>query len=292
MHSYLRAIGFSKIDTRAKEWALIDSLIKTADETVSFKADEGARMVIYKKHIAPGCGVTLVGAQTDDEFRLDYYFPYMETELVTSCDACEVTRKGGQEDYLVSSEDSRFGVTTIFHLTNPEDFFAKKLKLDETYPVRRSCMTGLAAAARILLPVVKTEDQIQEQKLRNRKRTRLLQEARSGDEDAMEELTNQEMETISVVNQRIFQDDLYSVIDSFFMPYGVECDQYMLLGEILHVEKLVNALTKECFYRILVRANDIEVTVGVLAADLVGAPETGRRIKCQVWLQGTVDFLS
>ncbi len=292
MHSYLRAIGFSKIDTRAKEWSLTDSLIGSADETVSFKMDADTSLIIYKKHVAPGCGVTLVGGRSGEEFRLDYYFPYMETELVTSTDACEVTRKGGEDSYLVSSEDSRFGVTTIFHLTNLADFFKKRLKLDETYPVRKSCMTGLATSARVLLPVVKTEEQIQEQKLRNRKRARLLQEARSGDEDAMEELTNQEMETIGVVNQRIFQDDLYSVIDSFFMPYGVECDQYMLMGEILKVEELTNALTGERFYRISVRANDIEVTVGVLAADLVGAPKPGRRIKCQVWLQGTVEFLN
>lgn len=291
MHGYLRAIGFSKINTRAKEWALTDSLIKTADETVSFRLDEDTRMLIYKKHVAPGCGVTLVGAETAVGFRLEYYFPYMETELVTSRDACEVTRKNGQDAFLVSSEDSRFGVTTIFHLTNPQDFLEKGLRLDETYPVRKTCLTGLAAGARILLPVAKTADQVQEQSIRNRKRTRLLQEARAGDEDAMEELTNQEMETISVVNQRIFQEDLYSVIDSFFMPYGVECDQYMLMGEILSVEELTNILTRERFYRILVKANDIEVTVGVLAADLAGAPRTGRRIKCQVWLQGTVDFL-
>lgn len=292
MHGYLRAIGFSKINTRAKMWALTDSLIKTSDETVSFKADEDTRMVICRKHVAPGCGVTLVGAETSEEFRLNYCFPYMETELVTSCDACEVTRKNGQDAYLVSSEDSRFGVTTIFHLTNVADFFEKRLKLDETYPVKRSCMTGLATEARVLLPVKKTADQIQEQKNRNRKRMRLLQEARSGDEDAMEELTNQEMETISVVNQRIFSDDLYSVIDSFFMPYGVECDQYMLMGEIVDTEELFNALTGEKFYRIQVVANGIAVTVGVLAADLVGVPEPGRRIKCQIWLQGTVDFLA
>jgi hypothetical protein len=252
--------------------------------------DEDTQLMTYKKYVASGCGVMLVGAQAGEEFRLDYYFPYMKTLHVTSRDACEVTRKGGQDEYLVSSEDSRFGVTTIFHLTNPEDFFKKRLRLDETYPVKKSCMTGLCTQARVLLPVEKTMEQEQEQKNRNRKRARLLQEARSGDEDAMEELTNQEMETIGVVNQRIFQDDLYSVIDSFFMPYGVECDQYMIMGEILYVEQLTNGMTGEAFYRILVRANDIELTVGVLAADVVGAPAVGRRIKCQIWLQGTVEF--
>ncbi len=292
MHNYLRSIGFSNINTRARQWALTDNFIEHADETASFRLDEDTVLIIYRKYVAPGCGVMLVGTQIKGRFRLDYYFPFMQSELVTSTDVCMVSKKNGADAYLVSTEDSRFGMITIFHLINMTDFIKSRLELDETYPAKKICMTGLALTARVLLPVIKTEEQIQAQRLRNKKRIRLLQEARYGDEDAMEELATQEMETVSVVNQQIFQDDLYSVIDSFFMPYGVECDLYMLMGEILAVEELVNAFTGEKFYRIQVRANYIDVTVGVLAADLAGEPKAGRRIKCEVWLQGTVEFFT
>ncbi len=291
MHKYLRAIGFSKIKSYADEWALTDSLISNPSKTVAFKIGEGENLIIRKKYVASGCGVTLIGIERGDEFRLDNYFPFMDTDVVTSKDACEVTKKSFGESLLVSSEDERFGVTTIFHLTNPEQFYIKSLHLDETYPVKAVCLTGLAENARILLPVEKSEQDIEEQKLRSKKRVQLLQEARAGSDEAMEELADEEMDMIGVVGQRIQTEDIYSVIDSFFMPYGVECDQYMLMGEIRLVEKLTNSMTGEEFYKLAVKANDIALTIGVAAADLVGVPETGRRIKCQVWLLGTVEFL-
>jgi hypothetical protein len=246
--------------------------------------------MIYKTYVAPGCGVTLMGTRVGEEFRLEHYFPFIKSDDVTSRDACEVSRKGGQDAYLVSSEDARFGITTIFHLANPEEFFKKKLQLDKTYPVKGCCMTGLCVQARVLLPLEKTMEQEHAQKEDSRYRTRLVQEARAGSEDAMEELTNLEMETMNLVNQHIYQKDLYSVIDSFFMPYGVECDQYMMMGDILSIQELTNSCTGERFYKMQVRANDIEMNLGVLAADLVGQPAVGRRIKCQIWLQGTVEF--
>lgn len=291
MHRYLRAIGFSKIKTYADEWALTDGLMGEPSETVAFKIGDDTNLHMIKTQVAPGCGVTLVGIECGKRFRLDHYFPFMESDLVTSRDACEVTRKSYGEPLLVSSEDSRFGVTTIFHLTNPVDFYSKGLRFDETYQVGSVCLTALADSARILLPVEKTDEDIHEQKKRSRKRVQLLQEAREGSDAAMEELADEEMDMLGIVGQRIQTEDIYSVIDSFFMPYGVECDQYMLMGEITAVEKLTNSISGEDFYRLKVKANDIDLTVGVAAADLVGVPEIGRRIRCEVWLSGTVEFL-
>ena len=290
MHQYLPSIGFSKVNSRALEWNLLDSLIGSADETVSFKLEGGVELLVHKKYVADDCGISLVGLKKGEEFRLERYFPFIRSDVCTSRLACTFSRMSSEDTVIASMDDSRFGVTTIFHLINQEDFYVKRLPVEEAVSVKGSYLTGLAIKGSILLPVEKTQEQEQAASLRNKKRARLLDEARMGREDAMEELNDQEMETISVVNQRIFQDDIYSVVDSFFMPYGVECEQYMLMGEIQTVKRLKNSFTGEDFYKLTVKANDISVAVGINAQELVGYPEPGRRIKCEVWLQGYVDF--
>ena len=43
------------------------------------------------------------------------------------------------------------------------------------------------------------------------------------------------------------KEDLYSIIDSCFMPCGVECDQYSIIGEIKEVEKSEIFIQKKRF---------------------------------------------
>ena len=43
----------------------------------------------------------------------------------------------------------------------------------------------------------------------------------------------EDMDTYSMISQRIVTDDIFTIVDSYFMPYGIECDQYSVMGEIL-----------------------------------------------------------
>ena len=63
-------------------------------------------------------------------------------------------------------------------------------------------------------------------------RNQLLAQARMGDEDAIESLTLEDMDTYTTISRRIHKEDVFSLVDTYFMPYGVECDQYSILGEI------------------------------------------------------------
>jgi len=80
--------------------------------------------------------------------------------------------------------------------------------------------------------------------------------------------------------------DVYSVVNTFFMPCGMECDQYYLMGKILSKQIYQNGITKEIFYRLIVEANGISMCVAINEHDLEGVPEVGYRIKCHVWLTG------
>ena len=41
---------------------------------------------------------------------------------------------------------------------------------------------------------------------------------------------------------RILKEDVMSLVDNYFMPYGFESDQYHILGEILEIEEVKNVL--------------------------------------------------
>ena len=72
------------------------------------------------------------------------------------------------------------------------------------------------------------------------------------------------------------------------MPYGIESDQYSILGEILEVEEVENSLTEEKIYYLKVDCNDLVFCVTINERDLLGEPVAGRRFKGNIWMQGMV----
>ena len=140
----------------------------------------------------------------------------------------------------------------------------------------------------VLLPIKKSQKQIQKAKVAAKNRNSLIEAAKNGDEDAMESLTIEDIDLYSQISRRAMKEDLYSIIDSCFMPCGVECDQYSVIGEIEEVEKIRNIYTKEEIYRMKIESHDLEFVVCINSKDLLGEPQPGRRFKGQIWMQGTL----
>ena len=74
------------------------------------------------------------------------------------------------------------------------------------------------------------------------------------------------------------------------MPYGVECDQYSILGEIEECKVVTNAITAEQVYIMTLNCNDLCFDVCINSEDLLGEPAVGRRFKGIIWLQGHINF--
>ena len=74
------------------------------------------------------------------------------------------------------------------------------------------------------------------------------------------------------------------------MPYGVECDQYAILGVILELEKMQNWKTGKELYRMRLDVNELIFDLCVPVDQLLGEPEVGRRFKGNIWLQGRLNF--
>ena len=104
-------------------------------------------------------------------------------------------------------------------------------------------------------------------------------------------LTIEDIDLYSQISRRAMKEDLYSIIDSCFMPCGVECDQYSIIGEIKEVEKIRNIYTKEEIYRMKIESHDLEFMVCINSRDLLGEPQPGRRFKGQIWMQGTLNLV-
>ena len=141
-----------------------------------------------------------------------------------------------------------------------------------------------------MMPIQKTEWQKKKIQKDTVTRNRLIQAARGGDEEAIESLTLEDMDTYTTISRRIQKMDVFSLVDTYFMPYGVECDQYSILGEILECNSVKNSMTGEEVFIMQVCCNDLNFQVCINKKDLMGEPAVGRRFKGSIWLQGYINY--
>lgn len=290
MHEYLRAVGFSRLRDKEELNRLLQLVEESFQSERTAGGQNGEEFSERKKEFAPGMGIILRGEYDDrGEYQRDYYFPYFQGRQEKLYDAVSVERHAEKESYAGICDDLSLGVSIIFYVQNITDLFREK-RLNQV----SSCaavlkFAGLSTSGKILLPVVKglTEEENTDAVLQ---RTQLIQAARDGDEEAIENLTLEDMDTYSMISRRIAQEDIFSIVATYFMPYGVECDHYNVLGEILKCDLVENSLTKERIYVLTVEGHDLIFEICINQRDLLGEPLVGRRFKGVVWLQGEIDF--
>lgn len=118
----------------------------------------------------------------------------------------------------------------------------------------------------------------------------LLSAARNGDQSAMESLTLDALDTYTKVSRRLVTEDVFSIVDTYFMPFGIECDNYSILGEILNIRITENWQTGEELYIMHLNVNELKFDVCVPKVNVVGEPAVGRRFKGTIWLQGRINI--
>ena len=201
-----------------------------------------------------------------------------------------VERHAGKESYAGACDDMRVGISLIFYLLNAGDYMNVRQNGMLRELQTSLTLSGLAASGTILLPVSKNVEQKEADKKLSQQRNSLIAAARNGDEDAMESLTMEDIDMYTMISRRIQHEDVYTIVDSYFMPYGIECDQYNLMGEITDCNTTVNSQTGEKLYQLGLMSNDIPLDICINEKDLLGSPEVGRRFKGVIWLQGMINF--
>ena len=110
------------------------------------------------------------------------------------------------------------------------------------------------------------------------------------DPAAIESLTLDDIDTYSKVSRRLISEDVFTIVDTYIMPYGIECDRYSILGEILNIHRIENEMTREELYIMSLEVNGLTFDVCVPAREVVGEPAVGRRFKGNIWMQGIINF--
>jgi len=290
MHRYLRAIGFSKYKTTRDVQPLLGMVIQKPSGSEMVCEGDTVFGHVYRT-FGDRLGICTYGEFEEDKtFREDYYFPYAESDTISTRANCMVERHADKNSYGGLCEEPSIGVSLIFYLTNSMEYVRRSAGGNEV-EILGVALMGLSDSGKILLPLHKTEKERATSSMAVRNRGSLMEAARNGDEEAMENLTLEDMLLVSRIAGRISQkEDIYSLVDTCFMPFGLESDQYSVIGEILRIEELKNILTGEELYRMLIDCNDVKFGIIINKADLLGEPQVGRRFKGEIWLQGKAEF--
>ncbi len=291
MHKYLRAIGFSKIQTPKQMHDLIMDVIQSADKRSYTSNSETTMLAEFSKDFADRIGITVCGEFDDkDEFTFEYSFPYFRGDGISTEEDISVERHAEKESYAGVCNDMRVGVSLIFYLQNMMDY--AKIKYGNRLPIRGTSLTlsALSTSGKILLPIRKNEAEMARIEKETTNRNKLIAQARAGDEEASETLTLEDMDTYNAISKKIRKEDVLSLVDTYFMPYGVECDQYSVMGEITDCSSTKNRLTEEELYIMTVSCNDLVFEVCINKKDLYGEPMPGRRFRGSIWMQGIINF--
>lgn len=285
MHKFLKSVGFSNIKKKDME-IIIREIIDRPEVMKITKDSEGNEFAELSRSYLPNMGITVCGTfQEDDSFEMDYYYPYFLGSSITTNEQIEVEKHADKESYAGVCDELNLGVTLIFYLQNVADYLAEKNH--HFSGVHYGAMlAGLSVEGKILCPVL--ERSSREKAGIKEQHNQLMAQARDGDENAIENLTLEDMDTYAILSQRIAKEDLLSIVKSTFMPYGIESDQYSVLGEIVDFEKRENRITKEVIYSLQLECNDITFDVCINEKDLLGEPAVGRRFKGNIWMQGSL----
>lgn len=291
MHKYLSAIGFKHIESKQQLNKLLEFTETSfqVEKTVKIKDDVEVSERI--KHFTKDMGLMVCGTyDQNDKYEREHYIPFFLGKGEKKFDEIAVERHIAKNSYAGACEYPGIGITLIYYLQNAVEYLSE-LKFHQFNLATVSLtLSGLASEGKILLPVIQEKKSFVEKEESIRRQSKLIKEARSGDESAIESLTMQEMDTYSMISKRIENEDVLSIVSTYFMPCGLECDQYSILGEILKYEKRENSLTKEKVYVMTLDCNGLEFDVCINTEDLMGEPEIGRRLKASIWLQGRMNF--
>ena len=291
LHKFMRAIGFSEYTDRKKLKELLVDVIMNSDKRAYTMNQEEVMLGEFCKNFADNMGIAVCGEfDENDKFIYDYYYPYLIGSGVTSYEDVSVERHAARDSYSGVCDDMKVGISLIFYLRNRIPYV--KAQATGKLPIRGTTVTfsGLSVSGSIIMPILKNEEEKERIKKNSANRNNLLAAARKGDEEAIETLTLEDMDMYTTISRRIQNEDIFSLVDTYFMPYGVECDQYSVLGEIENVRRTTNHVTGEQIYVLTICTNELTFDVCINIIDLFGEPQVGRRFKGTIWLQGFINF--
>ena len=245
---------------------LVSQTVLHFDRRNLFRDDNGRMIGEFSRDYAPDMGMTVCGEFDENgDFHPDYSFPYLRGNHITSFDDVNLERHADKQSFAGAVDDPRVGITIIFYVINMGQILCKCGLVSPDDKFEGVKITGLAREGKIILPAIKNEwwDKQVTKSLKDHIKHSMLQ-------------------------RRVEKEDILSIVETNFMPYGIECDQYTIVGTIMDVQKLKNDMSEEEVWKMELSVCNMSIDVCINAESLIGEPSVGRRFRGQIWLQGTV----
>lgn len=286
---YIRALGFSEYNTKEKAEKLVGEVIADPTEKFLWETEDKKVEIEYYKNFGKDFGLLVRGYIGDDgEINVHSLIPSSTGYYMTHTQEVDVVYLEDQDVYHVFCEEEDSGTPISFFLQNIKEYQDLD-DVEEIYTdgVRLSayCVEGT-----VILPIDKDEtDRLLEEE-EEKIRKELLDQARKGDEEAMNILDEEALQASEMLQERLKSEDILSVLEGFYVPVGDEDDIYSILGNIEAIEVLTNQYTNEEIFRMKVMCMNIPMDLFVAKKDLMGYPTVGMRIKATCWMHGEIVF--
>lgn len=287
MHSYLRAVGFSNVKRRAELDKILGRIMDRPNEKRMNKVNETTTLTEMKLDFAPNMGVAIRGEYDEKGFfHLDHYFPYFKGSRVSIKENVCINKRVDTEAYTGMCDDVRLGVSLIFYLQNGMECVQHNYTSSREGKYLEVTLSALSVHGIVMLGIAVNEEKKASMAAEAKIRRQLIAEAKMGNQEAIDSLTIDDIDMYSMISRRARTEDIYTIVESSFIPYGSESDNYTIIGTILESKLVVNQMTGEQVYQILVNCNDLIYDVCINKLDLLGEPKPGRRFKGNIWMQG------
>ena len=188
MHTYFRAIGFSEPMKNLDRLNLLDDILNkpTYRAYTSMSPDSEEMLTELRMDLGDGYGIAILGIyDEDDEFDYMDMYPYMANGKISTTEEITIEPRIDGCSFAGVVDDLKLGMTLIFRLRNVVDY----IKATEIYrnekPVTSAALSALSVEGTILMPIMKTEQDLQIEESNYRARNALMDKARSGNEDAV-----------------------------------------------------------------------------------------------------------
>lgn len=284
MNELFPSIGFSNVKTKKDERKLCDWVLERPDRFRVVNHPDGRYIGVAEREIGGQAMLVVVG-ETDDngEIQPDYCFPYIQTAQSVN----DASKMQIPIDYEPLSYRDGFsgicdgfptGGSLVFQVKNIADAYVEEVKTGgEPGAFSDAVISMLVSDATVILPlpVGKKEKVIGAGGIADM----FLEKGKLPTPEELTQIAEKEAKRYERAFKRAQNEDILSVVESFFMPYGVEADRYYFMGTIEARGLFMNVLTGEKFYRMVVQANEVRFTMAVNELDLLGVPEVGYRIK-------------
>ena len=293
MHKYLRSLGFQKYKKIKELDRVVRHMLEDSDGSSIYLID--ADNESFEEHLKANpegeidLGISAIERVSKSGRLLGMrYFPYIINPYISSTSECSMEERINGESYVGILEDSRVGVSIIFTINNMGEMLKECRRLEKDYFIKAVGLSALSIEGKVLLPIKKSNEQKAADIKERKNHDSMVEAAKKGDEKAMEALAIEDVNLVADITRRLCHEDIYSIVDSCFMPCGIECDLYSVIGEIEEVIETINIYTGKDIYILFLNCNDVSFPVAINTDDLKGEPKAGRRFKGNVWMQGKV----